>query len=131
MQTILKQKVLKILSLNEKKNNFMISDYCDMRMSVLPLNAENWICNKPVKSNHIAKNSRCEVLCKTGYQLSKGKIKITDDLRTKLIISISVKGRNFHRCKNIGWWHRPESIQLNCEPKSEYSNRNSFVIFSF
>ena len=56
----------------------MILDYCDMRMLVLPLNAEKWVCNKPIKSNHIAKNAKCEVLCKTGYQLTKGKICILE-----------------------------------------------------
>ena len=59
-----------------KNNNFIISDNCDIGLLVLPKNAENWVCNKPIQSNHIAKNSKCRVLCKTGYQVSKGKIKL-------------------------------------------------------
>ena len=59
-----------------KNDNLIISDNCDIELLVLPKNAENWVCNKAIQSNHIAKNSKCRVLCKTGYQVAKGKIKV-------------------------------------------------------
>ena len=46
---------------------------CDINALLMPENAENWSCSKPVDQGKVEKYTRCKIVCLEGYDLSKGK----------------------------------------------------------
>ena len=45
-------------------------------MLKLPKNAEEWACTRPIEMNYVPRNSKCKVVCETGYRASKSKQRV-------------------------------------------------------
>lgn len=64
---------MKLIKKLRKSISFKFSDHCDIRMLELPANAEKWTCTKPIQLYQVPRNSKCKVVCETGYRAFKSK----------------------------------------------------------
>ena len=64
-------------SLYFKGFSTFLSGQCDIRQLLLPMNAEAWLCDKPINNYRVPKNTKCRVVCSDGHDIFKGNIWMT------------------------------------------------------